>query len=310
MNELSAKTLIITGASRGIGRALALRLVEAGANLILNARHAGPLNEVAAECTNLGASVIALSGSAADRMTASKLVKAALDLGQFHGFIQVAGVLHPGPFLWELSEAYFREIFAANVMVSYQMIRFAVPGIVEARWRPGGFLRFRGCGEDHPGYCRLLCRQSRGGAHGSGSLLWKLRRLPPSSTGLASSRPACSSRPAPRKGALPRSCGRPSGASKNGANCSRRRNPQKPSSLSSRPIPGAFMAASQPGGMGLEPNAGIRSFRSLPSSSLGTQVGKLQLSVSLQEQVASIRLTKLEPLSTWQTEKPVSFDYP
>ena len=143
MNDLRDETLIITGASQGIGRALALELAEAGANLILNARHAGPLNEVAAECTNLGTSVMALSGSAADRVTASKLVRAGLDLGHFHGFIQVAGVLHPGPFLWELPEAHFREVFAANVLVSYQMIRFAVPELLK---RGGGLAVFFGSG--------------------------------------------------------------------------------------------------------------------------------------------------------------------
>jgi NAD(P)-dependent dehydrogenase (short-subunit alcohol dehydrogenase family) len=131
MNELRGKTLIITGASRGIGRALALELAEAGVNLVLNARDAVLLNEVTGECRHLGTRAIALSGSAADSKTASKLVNAALDLGHFYGFIQVAGVLHPGPFLWELSEAYFREVLAANVTASYQMIRFAVPELMK-----------------------------------------------------------------------------------------------------------------------------------------------------------------------------------
>ncbi len=143
MDELRNKTLILTGASRGIGRALALELAEAGVNLVLNARDEALLNEVASDCKNLGTRGIAVSGSAAEGATASKLVNAARDLGHFYGFIQVAGVLHPGPFLWELSEAHFREIFAANVMASYQMIRFAVPELLK---RGDGLAVFFGSG--------------------------------------------------------------------------------------------------------------------------------------------------------------------
>jgi NAD(P)-dependent dehydrogenase (short-subunit alcohol dehydrogenase family) len=131
VSELKGKTLIVTGASRGIGRALALQLAEGGVDLVLNARDAVLLNEVASDCRNLGARAIALPGSAAESTAASKLVDAALDLGHFHGFIQVAGVLHPGPFLWELSEARFHEVLAASVTASYQMICCAVPELLK-----------------------------------------------------------------------------------------------------------------------------------------------------------------------------------
>ena len=143
MTELRGKTLILTGASRGIGRALALELAQSGVNLVLNARDAALLNEVASDCRNRGARAIALSGSAADSETASKLVEAAHDLGPLHGFIQIAGVLHPGPFLWELSEARFHEVFAANVIASYQIIRCAVPELLKLG---GGLAVFFGSG--------------------------------------------------------------------------------------------------------------------------------------------------------------------
>lgn len=143
MSELKGKTLILTGASRGIGRAIALQLAEAGVNLVLNARYWALLNEVASDCRNLGTRAIALSGSAEESTVATKLVNAALDLGQFHGFIQVAGVLHPGPFLWELSEARFHEVFAASVTASYHMIRCAVPELLKGG---GGLAVFFGSG--------------------------------------------------------------------------------------------------------------------------------------------------------------------
>ena len=104
MNNLSDQTLIITGASLGMGRALALLLArEQRVNLILNARHAGPLEEVAAACRAAGVQARAVAGGAAREAVASRLVAEALKLGNFYGFIHAAGVLRPGPLLWELS---------------------------------------------------------------------------------------------------------------------------------------------------------------------------------------------------------------
>lgn len=48
MDELKGKTFIVTGASMGIGRALALELARIGVNLVLNARSSSPLGEAAA----------------------------------------------------------------------------------------------------------------------------------------------------------------------------------------------------------------------------------------------------------------------
>lgn len=143
MIELKDKTLIVTGASRGIGRALALELARTGVKLVLNARNSSLLDEVASECETAGARVIPVAGSAAHAWVASKLVKTALDFGNFYGFIQVAGTLHPGPFLWELSEEQFRDIFEASVVASYQMIHCAVP---ELRRQGRGLAVFFGSG--------------------------------------------------------------------------------------------------------------------------------------------------------------------
>jgi NAD(P)-dependent dehydrogenase (short-subunit alcohol dehydrogenase family) len=143
MIELKGKTLILTGASMGIGRALARELAQKGVRLVLNARSAGLLDEVTSRCRDSGASVLSISGSAADDRVATKLVDAALELGDFHGFIQVAGVLHPGPFLWELSQEQFRDVFDASVMASYQMVRYGVP---ELRRQGRGVAVFFGSG--------------------------------------------------------------------------------------------------------------------------------------------------------------------
>jgi short-subunit dehydrogenase len=78
MAELTGKTLIITGASMGIGRALALELAHLGINLVLTARHAPALEEAAAACAALGIKVRAVAGNVAASGTADALVNQAL----------------------------------------------------------------------------------------------------------------------------------------------------------------------------------------------------------------------------------------
>ena len=129
--ELRGKTLIITGASLGIGRALVLELAGRGVNLVLNARHAPALKDAAAAGAALGVEVRPVSGNAATSETATALVHQAQALGSFYGFIHAAGVLHPGPLLWELSERKFQEIMDSHVTAAYQLIRAAVPALLQ-----------------------------------------------------------------------------------------------------------------------------------------------------------------------------------
>ncbi|GLV47441.1 dehydrogenase [Thermus sp. LT1-2-5] len=121
------KTLILTGASRGIGKALALELAKAGYDLVLNARSEAPLRGVAEEAQALGARVTHVAGSAGKAEVAEALVQKAVELGHFFGYIHNAGVLHPGPLLYEVAEALFMEVLEANLLAGYQLARFAYP---------------------------------------------------------------------------------------------------------------------------------------------------------------------------------------
>jgi NAD(P)-dependent dehydrogenase (short-subunit alcohol dehydrogenase family) len=128
---MQGKTLIITGASLGIGRALAMELAGHGVNLVLNARHQPVLGEAAAECENLGVRVGQVQGNAAANEVAEAMVAKALEMGDFYGFIHAAGVLHPGPFLWELSPKQFKEVLESHVVAAYQLTRAAVPALLK-----------------------------------------------------------------------------------------------------------------------------------------------------------------------------------
>lgn len=148
MNEVSGldlrgKTLIVTGASRGIGRALALELAQNGVNLVLNARSEILLEEVATAARGKGVHALTVVGDAALASNAQKMVKAAVGIGKFIGFIHNAGTAHPGPFLHELPEAMFENVWRSNVLAGYQIARFSYP---ELRRRKSSLAVFFGSG--------------------------------------------------------------------------------------------------------------------------------------------------------------------
>jgi len=132
MPSLKGKTLIITGASRGIGRALALGLAEKGANLVLSARGEERLAATAAEVAAKGVSVAHHAGDVASSQTAARLVELARELGGFYGFIHNAGVLHAGPLVWEMPEQLWREVVDTSLTGGYLLTRHALPHLLDA----------------------------------------------------------------------------------------------------------------------------------------------------------------------------------
>jgi NAD(P)-dependent dehydrogenase (short-subunit alcohol dehydrogenase family) len=141
--DLRGRTLIVTGASRGIGRALASELAQNGVNLVLNARSEVLLEEVATAARDEGVRALTLAGDAALASNAQRMVKAAIGIGEFIGFIHNAGIANPGPFLYELPQSKFGDVWRSNVLAGYQLARFSYP---ELRRRKSGIAVFFGSG--------------------------------------------------------------------------------------------------------------------------------------------------------------------
>lgn len=106
-------------------------------------KHMEALKQTAADCTALGVQVRSIAGDCATDQTAQFMVKAAKVMGSFGGFIHNAGVLHPGPKLWELEENQFDEVFATNVKASFLLAKYALPNL---RRVGDGFAVFVGSG--------------------------------------------------------------------------------------------------------------------------------------------------------------------
>lgn len=97
--DLRGSTVVVTGASSGIGRATALLLAERGANVVVAARRANPLEEVAAECVAHGVGALAVPTDVADPVAVEALANAAVErFGRIDGWVNAAGVSLIGPF--------------------------------------------------------------------------------------------------------------------------------------------------------------------------------------------------------------------
>jgi short-subunit dehydrogenase len=97
--NLNGKTIVITGASSGAGRAAALEFAQYQTNLVLAARNEVVLNEFKTECENLGAQVLVVPTDTSDAQAVIRLANAANDWqGRIDVWINNAGVLAVGNF--------------------------------------------------------------------------------------------------------------------------------------------------------------------------------------------------------------------
>ncbi len=125
---------IVTGASKGLGRALAEGLSARGWDLVLDARSAGPLEEAARALPGPGA-VEAVPGDVTDPAHRARLLAAADRLGGVSLLVNNASALGAEPLvpLAGLPEAGLRAALETNVVAPAELTRAALPALRERR---------------------------------------------------------------------------------------------------------------------------------------------------------------------------------
>lgn len=109
------KTIVITGATSGIGEATALRLAEDGQYLILAARGKAGLERVADACRRLGADVLTVPTDVSDPKAVQKLEQKAVDrFGEIDVWINNAGVIFYGRF-GDITPEEFQKVLDTNL---------------------------------------------------------------------------------------------------------------------------------------------------------------------------------------------------
>lgn len=141
MSELRGKTVVITGASRGIGRAIALGLAQAGCNLVIAAKTVNPrdklpgsIHTVAAEVESLGAHALPVQCDIRDETQIEALAAAVKDrFGRADILINNAGALFWKPLL-ETPAKRFDLVMGVNARAAFLCAQAFLPGMIANRW--------------------------------------------------------------------------------------------------------------------------------------------------------------------------------
>jgi 3-oxoacyl-[acyl-carrier protein] reductase len=132
---LAGRTALVTGASRGIGRAIAIELASCGAAVAVNYRtRRDEAEEVVTAIRETGGKAIALAADVSDGEQARTLVeKAAAELGPVDILVNNAGLLLAGRLL-DHREDEFDQMWRINVKAVVHCTAAAAPGMIERHW--------------------------------------------------------------------------------------------------------------------------------------------------------------------------------
>ncbi len=134
--DLGGKVAVVTGSSRGIGRAIAERMAEHGANVLISSRKQDACEEVAAAIRSRGGTAIAHAASISSREALQGLVDRAITEWGAIDILVCNAAINPyyGPLL-DITDEAFDKIMASNVRSTLWLCSMVVPRIAE---RGGG----------------------------------------------------------------------------------------------------------------------------------------------------------------------------
>ncbi len=131
--NLSGKTAVVTGGSRGIGREICLQLAKAGAHVVFAYRSAGEAAEsLLCELRALHVQALGIQCDVADFDAAGQLMKAADGFGGVDILINNAGITRDG-LLMRMSEDSFDAVIDTNLKGTFNCMRHAAPLMVRKR---------------------------------------------------------------------------------------------------------------------------------------------------------------------------------
>ena len=133
MENFEGKTVIVTGASSGIGRASAKQFAEAGANVAAFARNKSRLESLRDECKNYKGKLQPLQGDATKESDRKRCVDAAIqNFGGIDVLVQAAGIIANGS-IENTTEAQWNKMMDVNLTSVYRLMQLALPSIIERK---------------------------------------------------------------------------------------------------------------------------------------------------------------------------------
>jgi len=131
---IESRVTLITGASQGIGRELALAFGAAGDSLVLAARNASNLEETASAVEALGVESLVVPTDITDPAQVQAMRQAAIErFGRVDVLVNNSGIGGPSGPLWEIDLEGWREAFAVNVEGVFLASKEILPDMIERR---------------------------------------------------------------------------------------------------------------------------------------------------------------------------------
>jgi NAD(P)-dependent dehydrogenase (short-subunit alcohol dehydrogenase family) len=135
--SLTGRVALVTGAGRGIGRAIAIELARAGASVAIAARTTSELDATLGEITAMGAKAVAMTVDLTDRGEAARLgAEVAIRFGPVDILVNNAGVgssIDPRP-VAEFSDQTWDLTLATNLTAPYLLCKAMLPAMIARRW--------------------------------------------------------------------------------------------------------------------------------------------------------------------------------
>jgi NAD(P)-dependent dehydrogenase (short-subunit alcohol dehydrogenase family) len=133
---MAEMTVIVTGGSRGLGRATARIAAQMGANVVLAARSEKALQEVADGISRAGGHALAVVGDLRRPETCKRVIEKAVDrFGGLNGLVNNAGIFGPLSAISNAESAAWMENWEINVLGPLLLTKFALPHLRASKGR-------------------------------------------------------------------------------------------------------------------------------------------------------------------------------
>ena len=135
MGSMTGKTAVVTGGSRGIGRAICLELARRGANVVFSyAGNTAAADKTLEELKALGVEARAVQGNVADPAAAKTLIDTAVkELGGIHILVNNAGITRDG-LAMAMKEEDFDAVIETNLKGAFLCMKAAIRPMMKARY--------------------------------------------------------------------------------------------------------------------------------------------------------------------------------
>lgn len=132
---LQGKVVLVTGASQGIGKAIAAAFAAEGSRVVLTARHQPELEQAVQEIRQRGGEALALAADVTSASDVQRLAQHALErLGTVHVLVNNAGGVEGAAQFEELSDEDWISVFQLNVLSTVRLTRAMLPSMQQQKW--------------------------------------------------------------------------------------------------------------------------------------------------------------------------------